>query len=403
MSIGPPFKRHPATGEHIRGKGDDLAKSAGPVSAVVTAVDTPHRVAVAATDGDVVPALWHPVTPVRTDADRTARGATVAGGAVRLFAGHVDAFNTGVDALNTRWSEAVRDDFGVQQGDRTEAEHTADVAGARGTTAAALRVEYLGLQADLDTGAGDVSKILHAGPDLGQVLLAYYDPDTGGGKPSLADILRTYQVRDDPDGMEHWPPWPMSMFVDQVNVTGTEAHMLNNLGLLALQDMQGMKDNAFNTADSRVPPVDGDPNDDVDAHNDNHNDAYRHAYWNSLMTRRFGEEWTEDYTNAHEGVPGNSQVREAMDLYNNEVGRRIAVENPDATEAEIQGLVKDALDNGELVVVDSNGNLAWSNTVESGQTGDGSAHGDGPEDGNADNDPNQSADPDSHNDEGTGS
>ena len=102
--------------------------------------------------------------------------------------------------------------------------------------------------------------------------------------------------------------------------------------------------------------------------NDGHRDAVRHALWSASMTQQFGADWTEAYTTAHE-MGDNPAAREAMDLYNNEVGRNIALENPGASQAEIEGLVLDALRNGELLVIDRNGDLAWSNQVAVGDHG----------------------------------
>jgi hypothetical protein len=58
-----------------------------------------------------------------------------------------------------------------------------------------------------------------------------------------------------------------------------------------------------------------------------------------------------------------------MDLYNNQVGRQIALNNPNATPAELADLVKKAFDNGDLVVVNSKGHLDWSNKVAVGHHG----------------------------------
>jgi hypothetical protein len=89
------------------------------------------------------------------------------------------------------------------------------------------------------------------------------------------------------------------------------------------------------------------------------------------MARHQGPEWAEQYATAHEGLPEDrvNQVRETMDLYNNEVGRRIAAENPNASDDELADLVTQAARDGELLVVDANGNLAWSDQVAFGQHG----------------------------------
>ena len=103
--------------------------------------------------------------------------------------------------------------------------------------------------------------------------------------------------------------------------------------------------------------------------NDGHLDAYRHSLWNGRMTQAFGVEWTAAYATGHETVKGNPAAREAMDLWNNEVGRRIAQENPDASTRELADLVMEAINKGEMVVIDTDGNLAWSDQIPVGQHG----------------------------------
>lgn len=184
--------------------------------------------------------------------------------------------------------------------------------------------------------------------------------DPGGGDPVRPDemdrILRDYQREDDEMTTFRFL-WKSKV------VTKSEAEMLDELNPFELRDLDGLANDAFDEADERFPS-------DADAkRNDDHNDAFRHAYWNALMTERFGEDWARDFGTAHEGVPGNEPEREAMDLYNNEVGRRIARDNPDASPEELAQLVEDAVRRGEMVVIDENGNLAPSNTVPEGETG----------------------------------
>ncbi|WP_067984463.1 hypothetical protein [Nocardia caishijiensis] len=47
-----------------------------------------------------------------------------------------------------------------------------------------------------------------------------------------------------------------------------------------------------------------------------------------------------------------------MDLYNNELGRRIATENPGLGPVGLQNKIIDAWNNGDGAVIDQNGNLA---------------------------------------------
>ena len=98
---------------------------------------------------------------------------------------------------------------------------------------------------------------------------------------------------------------------------------------------------------------------------DDPRDAFRHTFWNGAMTgelrsTRAAARWA----NAHEAAPGNPAARRAMDLFNNERGRRIAdgakvdrrvlwwtrATYPD--DPELAVLVQDALDRGELRMIE---------------------------------------------------
>ncbi|HEV2762490.1 MAG TPA: hypothetical protein VGV38_05795, partial [Pyrinomonadaceae bacterium] len=177
-----------------------------------------------------------------------------------------------------------------------------------------------------------------------------------------SEILRDYQVAD--DQMVEWePPFPASLLTDPVRITKTEAGLLDSLSLLNQKDFSDIRDDAFAQAQARYPGR------SAAAQNDGHQDAFRHAYWNALMTREFGADFARKFATAHEGVPGNAADREAMDLYNNEVGRRIATENPNAGPEELARLVQQAVERGELIVIDRNGELAYSDQVAVGQHG----------------------------------
>lgn len=110
-------------------------------------------------------------------------------------------------------------------------------------------------------------------------------------------------------------------------------------------------------------------NPDQNALNDGHGDAFRHMYWNALMTQRYGAEWTENYGAAHEGLGANPPTREAMDLHNNAIGRQIAIDNPNASPEELQRLVHQRIKEGGAIVLDPNGQIAWSNQVEVDKNG----------------------------------
>ena len=208
-------------------------------------------------------------------------------------------------------------------------------------------------------------------------------PEAAGGDQAELDRIRSdYQVVDDTI-VEYTPnfgPFPVDIpFVGSTRMTQREAELLDQLGsrrgLLGLREFQGIASNdpdnlgqAYTTADQYFPQVDPAGN-DVPGGEDGHNDAFRHAYLNALLTDRFGGDFAEAFATAHEGVPGNSADREAMDLYNNELGRRIASENPGASDDELADLVYQAVINGEAVVIDANRALAFSDQVEVGETG----------------------------------
>jgi hypothetical protein len=172
-----------------------------------------------------------------------------------------------------------------------------------------------------------------------------------------ATIVHQYQVEDDPQGMAKY-------FGEKV--TATESTMLGKLSILSKLDFKSIQDQAFFVA-PRHFREEGDDGEDgsqsyTNPHQDDREDAFRHAYWNALMTRRFGAEWTEKYATVHEQVPGNPPEREAMDLYNNQVGREIAQRFPDVSDKELQQLIHDAVDRGEMVIIGKEGGLNPSNS-----------------------------------------
>ena len=160
-------------------------------------------------------------------------------------------------------------------------------------------------------------------------------------------------------------------------MTATEARLLDRLNPLQQNDMKNIVDKAYEVSQAHVPVPDGvTPPPGVDAgrrnewlSNDGHVDAFRHAYWNATMSNHFGADWTQQFATAHEGMPGNPGDREAMDLYNNHVGRQIAAEHPGASDEQMAGFVNDALKSGRLVVLDTHSQLEWSDRVPMWQHG----------------------------------
>ncbi len=207
------------------------------------------------------------------------------------------------------------------------------------------------------------------------------DPVAPAGRADLSRIFKDYQTAD--DQIVKWAPTALFGTVQLAaprNVTATEAKMLDGLSISGWVDAKSAMDSAISTSSARYPaptaepthlpqPLAGPQDFREWVTNDGHRDAFRHAYWNALMTKSFGAQFTENFTTAHEGVPGNPADREAMDLYNNGVGRRIATQNPNASDEELADLVQAAVDSGQMVVLDRNGALSWSDQVPVWQHG----------------------------------
>lgn len=212
-------------------------------------------------------------------------------------------------------------------------------------------------------------------------------------RPSLAAIKRDFQVSED-SIVQYTPRLAGIIPLSGARaLTATEARLLDGLqnmrGLIGLDNFRNVADDAFATADRRFStnfPVSAAAERQIQAApagerqalrdrwptNDGHNDAFRHAYWSARLTQEFGADWARQFTTAHEAVPSstnNSAVREAMDLYNNSVGIRIAQQNPNASPQRLADLVETAVRNGETVVVGSTGQLAWSDQVAVGNHG----------------------------------
>ncbi|MGW0246731.1 DUF6973 domain-containing protein [Nocardia goodfellowii] len=213
----------------------------------------------------------------------------------------------------------------------------------------------------------------------------------------LDEIINNYQVEPEEGKLVRWPdtdlqeqlkeklknvPLIGDWLANQVPavewVTPSEAEMLNKLSLADQAKFIKLQYEAKSACEELYPDPftgvdsDGDGKDDNNTQ-DNHTDAFRHAYWNALMTQEFGEEWTKEYTTKHEGREDNRAAREAMDLYNNELGRKIAAANPDLDSDGLKEAVQKAVDNGQAVVVDRNQQLGWSNKIPEGQTVDSEA------------------------------
>jgi hypothetical protein len=189
------------------------------------------------------------------------------------------------------------------------------------------------------------------------------------------EILEQYQVEEDKTAV--WRPKffgevPIP-FADSRELTVTEGKLLDSLtwgrGLDGLRIFKNIAEAAFKVSTAQFPDPPSIPSyvpagREVEwKNNDGHRDAYRHTYWNARLVKEFNYKWTQQFTTAHEALPGNTASREAMDLYNNEVGRNIARDNPKASVDELEKLVRKAVDDGKCIVIDQAGKLQWSNAV----------------------------------------
>ena len=222
-------------------------------------------------------------------------------------------------------------------------------------------------------GSEGLRRILEKLPDSMKAGAAGHHSD-----PRLAEILREYQVDASKGGARLWPSGDLLDTIRRFDptfkptlMTPEEVTMLAEMGATpvtgwrAVYDFFQIQSKADAVATARHPNRDRRENSLADGHGD----AFRHTYWNALMTDRFGQEWTTRFATAHEGLGGNPASREAMDLYNNEVGRRIATENPDADPQRLAELVDKAITEGRTVVLDENGEIEWSDKVAKHETG----------------------------------
>lgn len=70
----------------------------------------------------------------------------------------------------------------------------------------------------------------------------------------------------------------------------------------------------------------------ADHHKNNRENAFRHAFWNYLICEKCMKisnsteeviSWSKNITDLHEKLFPNRELAEAMDLHNNEIGRRL--------------------------------------------------------------------------------
>ncbi|WP_051023072.1 DUF6973 domain-containing protein [Nocardia pneumoniae] len=231
------------------------------------------------------------------------------------------------------------------------------------------------IQRDDQEGAEQFVRLIEKLPDAVKQGVALVPDD-----PKLAKILTDYQT----DVSKGEPQlWPLGAELEAIRLIKPDF----NPSLMTSEEIDAMKrllvssplgpahvieqvqltETAKDTAKELYP-------NSVD---DGQGDAFRHAYWNALMTQKYGEDWTKEYTTAHEKSGGNTPQREAMDLYNNELGRKVALAHPNASPEELKDLIRTEIANGNAIVIESKGldgntkpsQITWSNAVSEAQTG----------------------------------
>ncbi|WP_405180612.1 hypothetical protein OG225_05060 [Nocardia sp. NBC_01377] len=322
---------------------------------------------------------------ITATADLLAQMATKTASLAASIATNIATIKAGVaDAAESRWDLFVRDD-GAVRSHKSNAETSSEYApfGAAAVMVKEIETARLtstikdaldSIQRDDQEGAEQLVRFLELLPDSVKLGVA---KSVGTSNPILDSILENYQTDAASKSSELWPTgWELEVLrlkypdVNPSMMTSEEMSAMKTLllryGIGGVGDHFGFASDATDTAKSTFPASTA----------DGQGDAFRHAYWNALMTQRFGEEWTTEFATAHEKSGGNVPQREAMDLYNNERGRQIALANPGASPAELQQIIKTEIENGTLLVLetkDANGTehapkLAFSNIAE-GNTG----------------------------------
>ncbi|MGW0247900.1 DUF6973 domain-containing protein [Nocardia goodfellowii] len=201
------------------------------------------------------------------------------------------------------------------------------------------------------------------------------------GDSELAKILKEYQT-----DASYEPPrlFPTGLIADLLEENGLDftPSLLTAEEIAAMEQLYKTQGIGAVGEALKLPDVAKAAASEYPGEADGQGDAFRHMYWNALMTQKFGEEWTQTYATAHEKTGGNTPQREAMDLWNNEIGRKIGAANPDASPEELQALIRQEIvgEGGRAVVItakDQNGNalpadqvqISWARSTDPASTG----------------------------------
>lgn len=306
------------------------------------------------------------------------RVAETAGDVLDQIQGYVDVLNNTVNEINgSEFDLTYRPDGGVYS--RKSNAQWSDEWGWRASYKLVQKeTAENDFTAKLRTILAHVESVDQAGGEsVRSVLEKLTDGVKEGAVPRpedrrLQDILDRYQVSKSGGQASLWPDGTtlalIRRFVPGFNarlMSPEESLILKQLldakGPFALKTFYDAMSRADQTTEKRYQGK---------GTADGHGDAFRHAYWNALMTREFGEEWTKNYATAHERLGGNPANREAMDLYNNEIGRRVAREHPDVSADELADLIAKEVTAGRtLVINDPQATIAWSDRVRASNNG----------------------------------
>ncbi|EHR61618.1 WXG100 family type VII secretion target [Saccharomonospora cyanea] len=253
-----------------------------------------------------------------------------------------------------------------------EEPEAADLADQAATTLREAADVYSALHQNTADATKNLSTVLYGGVALSELV-----GETPRGRRSLEEILRQYQVAGSASPQVKFPPPDLADIINPIlekfgkeipssNWNAEELELFRQLRPDEMYTWYRVQQEAYVVSEERFPHLEHTTH--------SHTDAFRHAYWNARMTQEFGEEWAEAFATSHERRATNDMQSEAMDLHNNELGRQIAVQNPDASPEELAELVNAAVNRGDTIVLDGEGRIAYSDQVAHNQTVDPEQH-----------------------------
>ena len=178
-----PFSDYPVSGQVIRDAANETRTRLASVDVLTADVQSVHRAAMEAVEGDLQESIGNAPTGVQLQATELNRKAEFAAGCLEFFALAVDDFDElrttyprAVSPLNTAWSEALSSDFGVsydavvddsspETRDLTLQDFYSQRSIAHRELYTALRAEYEAAEGLVDDAASEVSTMLETGPD----------------------------------------------------------------------------------------------------------------------------------------------------------------------------------------------------------------------------------------------